>query len=127
MINLIIVNSFLFIIAIILIFNKHFLKTLDKTCNNTRIFIHKNESFFTILFLFFFFIQQFILVILVFYFKTNLNLLQVIISIFALIVITTASLQKIILDVRIRYFREKVDILINLIHNIPRKHKSKSS
>jgi len=125
--HLIIINIILFFITIILLFNKYFLRTLDKTCNNTRIFIHRNESFFTILFLFLFSIQQFILIILFFYFKTNLNLLQIIISIFALIVVTTASLQKIILDVKLRYFREKVNILTKLIQNIPRKYKLKSS
>lgn len=72
-----------------------------------RYFIFKNDSFFSIIFLLIFFIEQLILIILVFYFKVNIELLQLIISVFALIVVTTSSFQKLILDIRVRHFKEQ--------------------
>lgn len=96
------------IVVIFIIFYKQILEILDDICDEVRAFIYRNESFFSLVFLFIFFLEQLILVLLVFYFGLKrINLLPLTISVFALIVVTTASMQKTILEARIKYLKEQ--------------------
>lgn len=108
MLNLIILNAILLliIIFILIFFYKNILIYIDGVCEYLRNFILKNNSFFTILFLLLFFIEQMILLGLIFYYKEKIDIIRIIVSGFALIVITTATLQKIILEVRVTHFKE---------------------
>lgn len=83
-----------------------FLKCLQKGIIVTREFIKINEGFFSILFILLFALEQVVLIGLTTYFREEAGLLRLIISIFALVVITTASLQKFILETKRRYENE---------------------
>jgi len=72
----------------------------------TREFIKKNEGVFSIFFIILFALEQTLLILLTDYFKNNTGFLRLIISIFALVVMTTASLQKFILETKRRYEKE---------------------
>ena len=96
---------------------KKILPFFDGLINDLRLFIYKNDSLFTILFLFIFFFQQLLLIVLSYFFNENVIRLQVLISIFALIVVTTSSLQKLILDIRVRHFKEQSIALSRLYHS----------
>ncbi len=72
----------------------------------TREFIKKNEGVFSIFFIVLFALEQALLILLTDYFKDNAGFLRLIISIFALVVMTTASLQKFVLETKRRYEKE---------------------
>jgi hypothetical protein len=113
------INILLILIILSLLFLKFYRQILiyfDRLIDFLRGFIYKNDSFFTILFLIVFFTEQLVLIILAWYFRENIIFLQIIISIFALIVVTTSSFQKIILDVRVRYFKEQATVLMRLAY-----------
>lgn len=74
-----------------------------KRANKTRYFIRNNEGFFSIFFIILFAVEQIVLIGLTTYFKDEAGLLRLIISIFALLVITTASLQKFVIETKRRY------------------------
>lgn len=82
-------------LTFVFIFHKDLLDFTSYFCKNVRDFIANNGSIFTILFLSIFFIEQLVLVIGVYFYDASLKL-QMLIGIFALIVITTATLQKFI-------------------------------
>lgn len=72
----------------------------------TREFIKKNEGIFSIFFIVLFAAEQALLIFLTDYFKDNAGYLRLIISLFALVVMTTASLQKFVLETKRRYEKE---------------------
>jgi hypothetical protein len=76
-----------------------------------RKLIDENDGIFSLLFIFLFAIEQVILILLIYIFN-NPSMLKLIVSIFALVVITTASLQKFILETKRRYEKEKYDIAL---------------
>ena len=61
-----------------------------------------------------FFVEQLFLIIFAYLFRENVIVLQIIIGVFALVVVTTASFQKTILDVRIKHFKGQKEIAENL-------------
>lgn len=79
---------------------------IDIRTEKTRDFIKKNEGFFSVFFIILFATEQAFLIGLTTYFKDQASLLRLIISIFALVVITTASLQKFLLETKRRYDNE---------------------
>lgn len=89
-----------------IIFWGEFLDFINKRTDRTRDFIKKNEGFFSVTFIILFAIEQAILIWLTTYFKENTTKLRLIISIFALVVMTTASLQKFVLETKRRYDNE---------------------
>ena len=100
---LIVLNLTLFLIIIFILFCNFLpiiFRCLEKTIIITRGFVKHNEGFFSILFILLFALEQVILIGLTTYFREEANLLRLIISIFALVVITTASLQKFILETK---------------------------
>ena len=106
---LIVLNLTLFLIIIFILFCNFLpiiFRCLEKAIMVTREFIKHNEGFFSILFILLFALEQVILIGLTTYFREEANLLRLIISIFALVVITTASLQKFILETKRRYENE---------------------
>lgn len=90
------------IIILLFLIRLGILDFLDYICTKLRNFIADNHSFFILLFIFVFFIEQLILIILGYIFKTDIAKLQILISIFALIVVTTATLQKTFLEIKLR-------------------------
>ena len=83
-------------ISLIVVFHKEILYLITGISKNIGNFIIENSGFFTILFLTIFFLEQILLILLVFYIFDAPPRLQMWISIFALIVVTTATLQKFI-------------------------------
>ncbi len=120
MLELILIFDIVVLFLIIVLFNKELLKLIDRICYNLRNFVYRNDSFFTILFLLLFFIEQVILLIFVFYYRENISAIQIIVSGFGLIVVTTASLQKAILEVRVRHFKEQAIAVHRLTYFVER-------
>jgi hypothetical protein len=107
LITLISIDIILIMINIILIFI--FLPTILKILNERikwlRAFIEKNEGFFSLSFICLFGLEQAILILFI-SFSKNLDLLKFIVSFFALVVITTATIQKFIFDKKREYERK---------------------
>lgn len=90
-----------------------------------RIFVDENEGFFTILFILMFTAEQILLIIFTTIFKENSTILRLIISIFALFVITTASLQKFVIETKRKYEKEREIVARNTIRVLS-NHRSTS-
>ena len=106
-----IVLDLILILLISLFGLKDLVNFLDERCNVIRHFVWKHDDFFSGLFLFVFFIEQLLLIAFVYLFNwldSGIVLLQLLISAFALIVITTSSLQKLILEIKNRYFKSEL-------------------
>jgi len=101
----------LVLIILFFVFMKESLNSTDKFCCYLRNFIGKNHGFFTIIFMSLFFIEQVILLVCVYYFLKVSSQAQFLISIFALVVITTATLEKFILEKRYEYLKKRVGII----------------
>lgn len=95
------------ILVLIFIFMKEFLDKTTILCKHFRKFIVENTSFFTILFLVIFFIEQVILIILVYTLAVSMKA-QLLISLSALVVVTTATLQKFIWEYKYQNVSRKV-------------------
>ena len=107
-----ILNIFLIFLIFLFIFYirlSNFLKNLNNNIEICRKFIIKNDSFFSILFIVLFGLEQVALIIFVFVYNEHINILKLIISIFALVVITTASLQKSLLDTKRKHEKEQYE------------------
>lgn len=96
----------LVVVAVIFFAFPQILLFIDNRMDSLRDFTKKNDSFFSLFFIGLFGIEQAILIILLFVFGDNLSLTKLIVSIFALFVITTATLQKSLLETKRRYERE---------------------
>lgn len=102
------ISLFLLIILMLLFIRlSTIVSFLDKRVEIMREFLKKNEGFFSIFFLLIFAIEQIILIIFISKFGYNLDFLRGLISIFALVVVTTASLQKFVLETKRRYDNEE--------------------
>ena len=99
------IDTFL-VIILICIFWTDVLDFINCRAEKTRKFMKNNEGFFSIFFIVLFAIEQSILIGLTTYFKEDTTKLRLIISIFALFVMTTASLQKFVLETKRRYEKE---------------------
>jgi len=86
-----------------------FLTIKIRDCSRT--IITANTGLFTLIFLFIFFLEQILLIIFVFRFSNVPTGLQKGISIFALIVVTTATLQKFIWEYKYQQRSKEVAIL----------------
>ena len=100
MIPLILLISILLIITFLLISKLFLLDFLNDICIKIRDFIRDNESFFSISFLILFSLEQVLLLYLIYKLEVNDFLFQFIIGVFVVIVLSTASLEKIISDVK---------------------------
>lgn len=96
-------------VSLLIAFINQTLKIISEICTCVREFILENTSLFTILFLFIFFLEQMILIILIYTLNVSIKA-QVLISLFALIVVTTAALQKFIWEYKFQKGREKLVI-----------------
>lgn len=104
---------------------KELVTLITEMGNCCRKFIIENTGFFTILFLSIFFLEQVLLIIVVFYFFEVPPTLQIVISIFALIVVTTATLQKFVWEYKfqqrskdIHVYAQKNRELIEDVHEL---------
>ncbi len=94
-------------------FYEELLYSISEICESLGNFIKKNTGFFTVLFIFIFFLEQLFFLLIVFlYFEVSLRL-STFISIFALIVITTATLQKFIWQYKYEFLRAMVSKITN--------------
>ncbi len=91
------------------IFLKEILNIFDRKGDYLRKFVQRNNGVFTVFFLFLFFIEQIVLMICVYYFLNVSSTTQFVVSIFALIVVTTATLEKFILEKKYEYQSKEVN------------------
>ena len=104
------ITLFVMILGLIFIYNGIFMTFLDKFNLNLRTFIKRQEGFFSIGFITLFGVEQIFLILWVYIYKDNPDILRLIVSFFSLVVLTTASLQKFLLDTKRRYEKEERDI-----------------
>ncbi len=92
-------------LVLVFVFLPRILDLFGDRIKKIRNFIRENEGFFSIFFIGLFAIEQIILIILTSLpqFTKSLNRIKLIIGLFALIVITTASLQKFVLEKQKEY------------------------
>ena len=93
--------------ALLFIFLKEILYAFNVRLNFLRSFLHQNSGVFTLLFIFLFFIEQIVLLLFVSYLEVD-NKAQLLIGIFALIVLTTATVEKFILEKKNQYLASQV-------------------
>jgi len=93
--------------ALVFIFMKEILSVCNVRLNLLRSFLHHNSGIFTLIFIFLFFVEQILLLILVSYFEVG-SKAQLLIGIFALIVLTTATIEKFILEKKNQYLASQV-------------------
>lgn len=98
----------LVIIMLVFLFLKDILSLINNQCFYLREFISKNGGIFTVVFILAFFIEQILLIIAVSYFLEIPLHAQFVISLFALLVLTTATLEKFILEKRYEYQKQEV-------------------
>jgi hypothetical protein len=115
MLIILIISIILIIITILFLFLKEILSFIDNRCKYLREFISKNGGIFTILFSFLFFVEQILLIVAVSYFLEIPPKAQFIISLFTLIVLTTATFEKFILEKRNEY--QKVELIKTAVQN----------
>ncbi|MBS3123205.1 hypothetical protein J4437_01080 [Candidatus Woesearchaeota archaeon] len=95
------------IILLTVLFLKDLLDFISKRSFYLRDFINRNSGIFTVTFIFLFFIEQIILIITTSYFFEIPSRAQFIISLFALLVLTTATFEKFILEKRNEYQQQE--------------------
>ena len=95
------------LIALVFIFMKEIFFACNVRLNLLRSFLHHNSGIFTLIFIFLFFVEQILLLILVSYFEVG-SKAQLLIGIFALIVLTTATIEKFILEKKNQYLASQV-------------------
>ena len=93
--------------ALLFIFLKEILSAFNVRLNNLRSFLHQNSGVFTLFFIFLFFVEQILLLLFVSYLKVD-SKAQLLIGIFALIVLTTATIEKFILEKKYQYLVSEV-------------------
>lgn len=96
------------IITLTFLFLKDILSLINERCSDLRDFISKNSGIFTVIFIFLFFIEQILLIIAVSHFLEIPPKAQFIISLFALLVLTTATLEKFVLEKRYEYQKQEI-------------------
>src|SRR3989338_7029106 len=102
-----------------------FFGSLDLFWRNLRHFAYENQSFFELLFVVFYSVEQMILLVLTFYLRDS-EVLSLVISFFALVVLAIFSCQKTLMESRIRiqeaqitnlsyekrFLEEKADLIV---------------
>ena len=101
----------LVIILLFFLFLKQILEFVNVRIQCLRKFVLENDGFFSIFFIALFAAEQVLLIWLIYKFNNNPSILTLIVSIFALVVITTASLQKFLLETKRKYEKETKDSL----------------
>lgn len=91
------------VVAMLFLYAREILYSIDRVGSYLRWFVHRNSGIFSLIFILIFFAEQILLIILVFYVYDVSSEAEFLISIFALIVITTASLEKFILEKKYQY------------------------
>lgn len=97
--------------VILLIFLKEYLKVINNKFNVLRHFINSNYGIFTLSFMFIFFIEQLFLIYISYAYLDVSPKATFFISMFALIVLTTATLEKFILEKKFQYQKQEIDII----------------
>ncbi len=100
--------NILLILSILFLKLPKILDIVDIRIERCRKFIDKNEGVFSILFIILFATEQVLLIILISLFKESIDIIKIIVSIFSLVVVTTATLQKLILEIKRRYDKERI-------------------
>lgn len=101
-----IILSFIFIFIVYIRLPER-VKHLQIRIELIRDLIEKNEGFFTILFIGIFALEQIALILLINYYKESLDVLRLIVGLFAVLVISTATLQKFLIDTKRRYEKDR--------------------
>ncbi len=97
-----------FLILLFILFPKEILRTFNRTSEIYRWFFTQNSGFFKVLFILIFFLEQVAFIIILDMFFNITKKATTFIGIFALIVITTATLQAFIWEQKFRYSEEKL-------------------
>ncbi|MBU0628402.1 MAG: hypothetical protein KKC75_04375 [Nanoarchaeota archaeon] len=103
MITSLIITSIILIFLIFILSSKGLFDLITKKCDDFRDFIIKNNSFFTLFFMGLYFFEQALVVMVIYLFFNVTSTLQTFISIFALIVVTTATVEKFISSYKYQY------------------------
>lgn len=99
------------LVALSFIYLKEILDNIDSNNSHLRKFVHNNSGLFSLLFMSLFFLEQFTLIFMIYYFFDVSSDVELLISIFALIVLTTAALEKFILEKKYHYlWRETITL-----------------
>lgn len=106
MLTLILVIINVILIAILLAYIRHIRKIIFTISHNLRKIISDNSGFFKIVFLFLFFIEQTAFIIYLNISFVVSNAISVTLAVFALIVVTTASLQAFVWENKYQYARQ---------------------
>lgn len=85
---------------------------LQKFWFNLRTFAFRNKTIFEMLFLSIYLFEQVLLVGFTFYWGNNSKMLSLTVSVFALIVLTTFSLHKMVMESRISILEDQINELI---------------
>ncbi len=85
------------------------LRFVDIRTELFRRFTKKNDGFFSVFFIILFAAEQATLIILLFIFENDTSLVRLIVSVFGLFVVTTAALQRFVLETKRRYEKEQYD------------------
>lgn len=104
----------LIIVIVVFYFLIPLLICIDVRMDRLRDFTKKNDSFFSLFFIGLFGIEQVLLIMLLFIFGSDISLTKLIVSVFALVVISTASLQKHLLETKRRYEREHYEAALKV-------------
>ena len=91
-----------------------FRKDIDSIMSYWRGFIDRNDGLFNLVFIGIFAVEQAVLLVLIFEYGPNVEVLGLIVSIFALVVVTTASIQKVILDIKRKYEQRRYQAMAQL-------------
>lgn len=81
------------------------LEYLEGQWNNLRAFAYKNRTIFEIIFILTYTLEQLLLIVLVYLFS---DYIEILVTVFALIVITTFSFHKLVMESRIKLLEEEV-------------------
>lgn len=115
---LIIINAILLISVFLICSHLFLLDILENICKKFRKFVTKNESIFNITFLILFTLEQVLLLYLIYIFNITSLSFQLFVGILVLFVLATASLEKIISEVRNKNLKKiiyKKNLKINVI------------
>jgi len=85
----------------------------EKNWQNFRKFFHRNDTLFDIVFLLIYFIEQLLLVYFILIFRENLEYLPYIPTFFALMLLTTVGIHRLVMESKNRFISEQKDEFIS--------------
>ncbi len=94
-----------------IVYLEEVLAVVNRKSGHIRNFVHQNSGLFSIAFLSLFFLEQLLLILILYYFLDTSSAVQLLISVFALIVLTTATLEKFILEKKNQYLLRETHLL----------------